>query len=593
MKVKSSQKARLAAILTFTLMSSQGVMASGTTASAITPQPGVYGYYVDVYKNNTSDNKTPETNPSIGVLSEYLKLWTPGSEWNNGTKVNAQVLDANIAKSIEITKARTKEEGIDAYLFDRRNQNTSAILGLGPYVKAFMAGTNAGTTIPDEIPAAAKKVKYDDEGNSNGAWADEDSKYGSMVKLVNTIRNGSASTSSAKAYFKYPRPFRWSSQINMLPELVPAKKDDPSNDGGFPSGHTNAAYLASYGLAYAMPERFDEILTNASEIGNSRIAAGMHSCLDIVGGRIMSTAVTAAVLNDPENAQVKAEAYEAARALLQDSKTADNRYGDYAANKQKYIERLTYGFEQIGDKTKPMVVPKGAEVLLETRLPYLDAEQRRYVLLTTGLPSGYPVLDDAEGWGRLNLFAASNGYGSFETDVIVKMDASKGGFNAFDTWRNDISGKGKLVKEGTGTLALSGNNKYIGGTLLQEGSLQAESSNAFGKGDVKNNGGTLAETVTGTVNIQGDLMQLQEGEIILNIASDKDVLNISGKASLSGTLKVNFTEGYVPSEDLVLMTYDEGDQSKFTALEVNGLPEGTKTELAYEAHELHLVIANK
>lgn len=93
-----------------------------------------------------------------------------------------------------------------------------------------------------------------------------------------------------------------------------------------------------------------------------------------------------------------------------------------------------------------MTVPKGAEVLLETRLPYLDSTQRRWVLATTGIPSGYPVLDDAEGWGRLNLFSAADGYGAFTNNVAVNMDASKGGFNALDRWRNNISGVGKLTK---------------------------------------------------------------------------------------------------------------------------------------------------
>ena len=51
-----------------------------------------------------------------------------------------------------------------------------------------------------------------------------------------------------------------------------------------------------------------------------------------------------------------------------------------------------------------MRVPKGAEVLLETRFPYLNADQRRWILYSTGLPSGYVFLDDAEGWGRLNLY---------------------------------------------------------------------------------------------------------------------------------------------------------------------------------------------
>ncbi len=58
-----------------------------------------------------------------------------------------------------------------------------------------------------------------------------------------------------------------------------------------------------------------------------------------------------------------------------------------------------------------MMVPKGAEVLLETRFPYLD-NTRRWVLATTGLPSGYPVLDDPEGWGRLDLYSAADGYGA-------------------------------------------------------------------------------------------------------------------------------------------------------------------------------------
>lgn len=93
---------------------------------------------------------------------------------------------------------------------------------------------------------------------------------------------------------------------------------------------------------------------------------------------------------------------------------------------------MTYNMPQTGDATRPMTVPKGAEVLLETRFPYLDDTQRRWVLYSTGLPSGYVFLDDAEGWGRLNLYEAGNGYGSFDVDVTVNMDASKGGFYAFD-----------------------------------------------------------------------------------------------------------------------------------------------------------------
>jgi hypothetical protein len=43
-----------------------------------------------------------------------------------------------------------------------------------------------------------------------------------------------------------------------------------------------------------------------------------------------------------------------------------------------------------------MVVPEGAEVLLETRQPYLTADQCREVLRTTALPAGRPLIDGPE-----------------------------------------------------------------------------------------------------------------------------------------------------------------------------------------------------
>jgi subtilase-type serine protease len=46
------------------------------------------------------------------------------------------------------------------------------------------------------------------------------------------------------------------------------------------------------------------------------------------------------------------------------------------------------------------------------------------------------------------------------------MDASLGGFAARDLWRNTIPGIGKLTKQGTGELDLTGENTYSGGTEI-------------------------------------------------------------------------------------------------------------------------------
>lgn len=167
-------------------------------------------------------------------------------------------------------------------------------------------------------------------------------------------------------------------------------------------------------------------MTRASEMGNNRVVAGMHSPLDVMGGRVTAMAFAAGALTDPDNMALKQAAYtQAHEVLLTQTGTAEDRFTDYAKNKAQYTQRLTYGFPQIHSTTEPAVAPKGAEVLLETRLPYLTADQRRAVLVTTALPSGYPLLDDPEGWGRLNLFAAADGYGAFAEHVTVAMDAAK------------------------------------------------------------------------------------------------------------------------------------------------------------------------
>ncbi|MDS0524316.1 phosphatase PAP2 family protein [Clostridium sp. SHJSY1] len=573
----------------------QTYMTQSTLANTLTdPHPGVYGYYVDTWKDNTTSNMMPATNPAIGVLSEYLKLWTPGSTWNNGTVLNSLVHNANIQKSIDITKNRTDAESHQTYLDDRRDQNYSITDGLGKYTNAFRDGTNAGTTIPDEIPKDATEKKYDDKGNNNGNWADTESNLGSMVNLINTMRNTSASTTSAKNYFQYQRPWRWSNEVQVLPTLVPAKSTTPEKDGGFPSGHTNAATIAAIGLAYATPERFQEMLTRASELGNNRIVAGMHSSLDVIGGRVMATAIATAALNNPNNQSLKEAAYNDAHTkLLTQNGTSIDRFSNYSENRKNYNYRLTYNFPQIGSSNTPMKVPKGAEVLLETRLPYLDGTQRREVLYTTGIKSGYPVIDDAEGYGRLNLFAAADGYGALLNNVEVNMDASKGGFNAMDSWRNDIYGTGSLTKKGTGTLKLVGNNTYTGGTEINNGTIEADSITAFGTGKLINNGGRVTENVSGQVIIGNEYAQSENSTLELNVSSNVDILKIEDKAKFGGILKLNFSNGYVPTDGATIISYNKGLKSgEFSSIAATGLPKGYTISLVYNDDNVSLKVNN-
>jgi autotransporter-associated beta strand protein len=195
-------------------------------------------------------------------------------------------------------------------------------------------------------------------------------------------------------------------------------------------------------------------------------------------------------------------------------------------------------------------VPLGAEVLLETRQPYLTADQRRDVLATTAIDARNVMLDGFEQWGRLNLFAAADGYGAFASTVTVAMDASQGGFNGSDAWKNDISGKGGLVKQGTGSLTLSGRNSYSGGTTVQAGTIVATATDALGHGDVTvQSAGTLTidSVGCGGVQIRADYTQ-DGGTLQVSLGSDSreaapSALSVEGRVELcaGSTLALNLT----------------------------------------------------
>lgn len=559
---------------------------------------------------------------------------------NKKTFANEEIRDiatwkANIQYVEKVTQNRTDEEALAAYYDDQRDKIYSMIEAYGPLANTYADIVQPATSIvrsPEDMNKVLEETTVEDESQGMGQW--KGSELSDSMDLVHLIRFRNPSSSNPSKYFySSPRPYRMNSNgevkevvdenglpvwetigsgkrkteampsggkketgerhyqqyetdVKVIPALEYVKRiaeDGRGKDGAFPSGHTSASYLSTFGFAYATPERYAEFLTRAAQMGENRIVAGMHSPLDVIGARIQSTAMTAYAYNLPENQEVLDKAYENAgevfgeqaksngMSLYEYAHTVTEEYDfesaydeekweDHEANKAFYRQKLTYGLPQTGAKGLKPVVPKGAEVLLETRQPYLTDQQRREVLYTTEIESGYPVIDESNGWGRIDLVTAADGYGAFLDNVTVDMDASKGRFNAHDWWRNDIAGPGMLTKQGTGTLTLMGDNRYTGGTLLQGGTLEAASANAFGTGDFYLENGTVLVNTERPLNINGNFI-VEGGS--LNMAMDKDgsQVNVDGLAYLEGG-KLNLDLANYEIEkgkekDIVLMTADK------------------------------------
>jgi membrane-associated phospholipid phosphatase len=263
-----------------------------------------------------------------------------------------------------------------------------------------------------------------------------------------------------------PRPFRLSTKVNV-PTLLwqITNGTNPYGDGAFVSGHTNLAYNQALGLAFLVPQQYESLLVRAADLGNNRILAGMHSPLDVIGGRMEATAIVATNIygalygqygnrldwTNPANASAYAvyQAYTNTQKYLAQAcgestveaclKRAGGGRDDDSRNRQVdrdrdrddrhgrdfnldpddikgYTYRMTYGLALAAASMKlPETVPVQAQVLLLTRFPYATDEQRTDILRSTALPSGFALLDGNtwDGWGRLNLYAAVKGHDSF------------------------------------------------------------------------------------------------------------------------------------------------------------------------------------
>ena len=133
-------------------------------------------------------------------------------------------------------------------------------------------------------------------------------------------------------------------------------------------------------------------------------------------------------------------------------------------------------------------------------------------------------------------------------------------------------GNHALIKQGAGTLTLSGNNTYSGGTTVSAGTLVAANANALGSGPVSVNGGILELSGDGTTIAlknatvaSGAKLEVAYGtaatyeSLTLNGGSVLEIKNGGGSAS---TISGAMTIANASEDAVVIKTGYYGDNSK-------------------------------
>lgn len=263
---------------------------------------------------------------------------------------------------------------------------SSVTVAMGPRLSGYLA----------ELTAAGKLPKF----------------RALLAQGAAAMQTPDASSSATKTYFGVTRPIDWpSTPIRRVPKPGSAYSD-VAGSLSFPSGHARIGMVEAAALAVMLPEVAPQILDRGADFGHSRIVLGVHTPLDVIGGKAVALRMVAQRLDDRQwrTTVFEPAMREVRTALEAKCGTTIAACADAPGADGTYRQRLTYGLPQSGTPGVPLAVPTGAEALLTYSHPTLTAEQRRQILASTAIDSGYPLdmgrTAADSGWTRIDLATA-------------------------------------------------------------------------------------------------------------------------------------------------------------------------------------------
>jgi autotransporter-associated beta strand protein len=261
----------------------------------------------------------------------------------------------------------------------------------------------------------------------------------------------------------------------------------------------------------------------------------------------------------------------------------------------------------------------GAAALVQQAYPWMTGSLLRQTLLSTATDMGDPKI---YGWGLLNAGKAVNGPALFDEKLALSNNVIIDFNDVSSVFSNDIAGNAGLIKRGTGTLTLSGQNTYAGVSQVKEGVLSITGSLRSGvemtsSGTLHADGGRVGGSVNilaGTLSVTGKGMRIGGDYLSTKHATVEKQMHapllIDGKAVLAGDLVLTPPQnqasfGYVTaqgSKDRVLSatqgiagTFNRGvsfkdNDNKVVAVSDHPL---LNASLEYGKHEVDMTIQRK
>ncbi|XBH21061.1 phosphatase PAP2 family protein [Jonesiaceae bacterium BS-20] len=425
----------------------------------MTSQSSAFGTSTNQTQPRTAPNRRMHALAAVGFTALLVAGCSPASADNTEPKPDAPASDVQKTDAPAAEKSAYVSQPYDpalleaAYPSDGHHKSWIPILdGYDELLKnhqdildrdmEIVVEINGGSAKNPEQRERALDDQYEDMsmtmgegmGQNLGKIYMDGRKNGDLPKIDALLTKGDAraagegaSSNPAKEHWKEQAPRPYVAHPDAIDYFDREGGDAHDSRGGaYPSGHTSEAYWQGVIMATLLPELSNGILARVSEAGNNRIVMGAHYPTDVIGGRMSGTSLAANrwadeefhVLFDGAREELVGYLESECGDTLEACIEADTPFmTDDEANKV-YLDRMTYGFKQIGEAGQPLVVPEKAGSLLLTSHPDLTDEQRLQVLELTAIDSGYPLDKQGEGggWQRLNLMAAM--------DADVEIDGS-------------------------------------------------------------------------------------------------------------------------------------------------------------------------